>query len=218
MMSQARSALLALVMALVSLLGTSGGSVRSEEPVNKSRAVLDAWLAKVMQSISIKIEPKVIPIEDVGLQRIFPGNHFYGVYLPRWPVAIRTPKELSYENVIVMRQDESIEPIRDGQALTSFLTQALANIQDEPRARRALLGSLRLAEAGAKDGPYQFDDPQISITQQEKNIVGSARAAVHEPGSGEVSIRIEFGPDGRVKPNGIEIDGRPRRGAPPLLL
>jgi len=210
---------LALVMALVSLLGASGGgSVRSEEPVDKSRAVLDAWLAKVMQSISIKIEPKVIPIEDDGLQRIFPGNHFYGVYLPRWPVAIRTPKELSYENVIVVRQDESIEPIRDGQALTSFLTQALANIQDEPRARLALLGSLRLAEAGAKDGPYQFDDPQISITQQEKNIVGSARAAVHEPGSGEVSIRIEFGPDGRVKPNGIEIDGRPRRGAPPLLL
>jgi hypothetical protein len=215
MMSQARRALLALVMALVSLLGASSGSVRSEEPVNKSRAVLDAWLAKVMQSISIKIEPKVILIEDDGLQKIFPGNSFYGVYLPRWPVAIRTPKELSYENVIVVRQDESIEPIRDGQALTSFLTQALANIQDEPRARLALLGSLRLAEAGAKDGPYQFDDPQISITRQKKNIVGSARAAVHEPGSGEVTIRIEFGPDGRAKPDGIEIDGRPRRGAPP---
>jgi hypothetical protein len=169
-----------------------------------------------MQGISIKIEPKIIPIEDNGLQRIFPGNRFYGVYLPRWPVAIRTPKELSYENVIVVRQGESIEPIRDGEALTSFLTKGLANIQDEPRAHLALLASLRLAEAGAKDGPYQFEDPQISITRQEKNIIGSARGAVHEPGTGEVTVRVEFGPDGKPTPDGIEIDGRPRRGAPPL--
>jgi hypothetical protein len=204
----------AMGFALIALCAVPGWSAPDDPPEDKGRAVLNAWLARALQSIAIKIEPKVIPVEDENIQQVFPGDRFYGVYVPRWPVAIRPPKELSYETVVCIRQDESVEPIRDEEALRTFLAQRLLGVQDETRARAALLASLRLAEAGAKGGPYQFEEPEFSVVRQEKSILATARAAVHEPGRGEVEIRMEFGSDGRINSDAIKIGGRPRPGPP----
>jgi len=130
-----------MVFVLMALFCVSDRCAHSEASADKSRAVLDAWLGNIMRGIAIKIEPKVIPIEDETLQEVFPDERFYGFYIPRWPVAIKPPKELSYET------------IRDAKTLTIFLTHKLVDIKNEPRARAALRASLRLAEAGAKDGP-----------------------------------------------------------------
>ena len=200
--------------ALFALSGVPGSSGSGDPPEDNARAVLNAWLDRVLQGIAIKIEPKVIPIDDENVEKVFPGDRFYGVYIPRWPVAIRPPKELSYETVVYIRRGESAEPIRDEDALKTFLAQTLSDIEDETRARAALLASLRLAEAGAKDGPYQFDEPEFSVVRQEKSILATARAAVHGPGRGDVEIRMEFSSDGRIRSDAIKIGGRPRP-APP---
>jgi len=204
---------MALALAVVGLSGipakSAQGSVEDE-----SRTVLDSWLASVMQNMPIKIEPKVISIEDEFVQKVFPGKHFYGVYLPRWPVAVKPPLELSYETVVCVRDNKSVEPIRNEDVLKTFLAQTLADIKDESWARAAVLASLRLVGAGAKGGPYQLEKPDISVVRQEENIVATAQAAVHEPSRGEITIRIEFSADGKTMPGAIEIGGRPRPGPP----
>lgn len=205
---------LAVGFALIALSSVLGGSAPGDPPEDKGRAILNAWLARVLQSIAIKIEPKVIPVEDENIQKVFPGDRFYGVYVPRWPVAVRPPKELAYETVVCIRHGGSVEPIRDEEALRTFLAQTLPSVEDETQARAALLASLRLAEAGAKGGPYQFDEPEFSIVRQEKSILATARAAVLELGRGEVEIRMEFSSDGRIKSDAIKIGGRPRPGPP----
>jgi len=142
-----------MVFVLMALFCVSDRCAHSEASADKSRAVLDAWLGNIMRGIAIKIEPKVIPIEDETLQEVFPDERFYGFYIPRWPVAIKPPKELSYETIVSVQRDGPVEPIRDAKTLTIFLTHKLVDIKNEPRARAALRASLRLAEAGAKDGP-----------------------------------------------------------------
>jgi|SRR5690349_12520156 len=204
---------LALALGVVGLCGLPVRPAHGA-PENKSREVLDSWLANVKRSMSIKVEPKIIPIEDGSIQKVFPEEHFYGVYFPRWPVAVRLPAELSYETIICVRHNGSVEPIRNWDALKTFFEQFLADIKSEPQARAAILASLRLAEAGAEGGPYQLEKPDISVVQKEENIVATARAAVQEPSRGKITIRIEFSADGRVVPGAIEIGGRPRPGPP----
>jgi hypothetical protein len=168
--------------------------------------------------IEIKIEPKVIPIEDENVRKIFPGDRFFGVYLPRWPVAIRPPKELSYETDVCIRNDKSVEPIGDEDALRTFLAHAISNVFDEKDARSALLASLRLAEAGAKNGPYEFDEPSnISVVRRERSILAIARATVRGSARGELELRMEFS-DGGITPGAINISGRLRPGPPQVII
>ena len=167
-----------------------------------------------MQGMKIKIKPKVIPLEDEILGKVFPADRFYGVYLPRWPVAVRPPKELSYETVVDIRRGESVEPIRDDEALRTFLGQTLSGVTDEVHARAAVLASLRLAAALAKGAPYRLESPEISVVRQENHLIATALAAVRQPGRGDITIRMQFGGDGKIALDAIKIDGRARPGPP----
>jgi hypothetical protein len=99
-------------------------------------------------------------------------------------------------------------------ALIEFLTQALARIRGEDQVRAIALASLRLAEAVAKGGSYTFDNPDVSVARQEGRIVATARASVEEPGRGQVTIQMQFGPDGMILPDGVNIEDRTSRGPP----
>jgi hypothetical protein len=189
--------------------------VRADNLEEQSRTVLNGWLEEVMRSASIKIIPKVIPIQDQLLDTMFPENRFFGVYISRWPVAITPPKELSNETVVRVQDAGSVEPIRDEAALKSFLEQALTDVGDETRARSAIVASLELAEAGAKGGPYQFDSPEVSLIRQADSLVASARAQVQQPARGELAVSMLFGPQGKVEPGSVRVENRVRPGPPP---
>jgi hypothetical protein len=113
-----------------------------------------------------------------------------------------------------VRHGESVEPIHGEEALRTFLAQTLADIQDEDKARTAVLASLRLAEAMSKAGLYPFEKPEVSVARQGTTIVATAQAAVNEPSLGEVATRLEFSADGKLKPEAVKIDDRTRRGPP----
>lgn len=205
---------LALILAVAALAGVADRLAHGEALGDKSWEMLNSWLDNVLQSIPVTIKPqKVVPIEDEMLQKVFPDNRFYGVYFATWPVAPRLPKELAHETVVRVRQGESIQPIRGEDGLRTFLAQALVDIRDEDKAKAAVLASLRLAEAVSKAGAYPFEKPEVSVARQGTTIVATARAAVN-PSLGEVAIRLEFGADGKIKPDAVKIDDRTRR-APP---
>lgn len=204
-----------LNIALMALGGILGPSACGDAPEEKSRAALDAWLAGVMEKSAIKIEPKVTPVDDEIVRKVFPRDRFYVVHMPRWPVAVKPPPGLSYETLVRIRPDEPVEPIRDEEALKAFFARSLAGVIDQEQARTAVLAAFRLTGACAKGGPFKFSQPEVSIVPQGDALLGTARAAVQEPDRGAFEVRVEFGPNGRIKPDAIQIMGRPRPGPPP---
>jgi hypothetical protein len=177
--------------------------------------MVDAWLNNVLESAPVKIKPqKVEPIDDEHVRNVFPRGRFYDISFATWPVAPRLPKPLSHQMLARVAHGESVEPIRDADSLKRFLTNELTDVPDEGAASAAALASLRLAQAIATAGSYALDKPEVSAVREGSNIIATARAAVQEPARGEVEIRLEFGSDGRVEPDGITIDDRSRRGPP----
>jgi hypothetical protein len=175
--------------------------------------MVEAWLNKVLEGASMRVKPqKVARVDDTSVHDVFPGSDFYGVSFATWPIAPRLPKELSHDTLVRVRADASVEPIRDSNALKGFLAQTLTDVRDEKRAETAALAALRLAEEIAKAGA--FGTPQVSVTRQGGGLVATARAAASEPATGEVALRLEFGPDGAIRPDTIEIEDSSRRGPP----
>jgi len=218
MMLPARMVYVALVLAVVSISDIIRVSAWGDVQDDKSREVLNSWIASAVETMSIKIEPKILPMDDKVLQDALPNYHFYGVYFPTWPRAVMPPKkppyELSDSNVVGVRNEESVEPIGSEASLRGFLERLLADVKDEERARAAVLASLRLAAAVAKHGPYQLEKPNVSVVRKEENIVASAMAAAQEPARGEVTIQMKFSADGAIMPDSIKIDNRLRPGPP----
>jgi hypothetical protein len=210
-----RQALLSLAVAIASLTGPSGGMSGHAASQDKDRHMVDAWLNKVLESAPVKVKPqKVAPIDDKHVRNVFPRSRFYNISFATWPVAPQLPKPLSHQMLAQVADGESVEPISDPDSLKRFLTSELTAIPDEGAASAAALASLRLAQAIATAGSYTFDKPEVSAVGEGSNIIATARAAVQEPARGEVEIRLEFGTDGRLKPDGITIDDRSRRGPP----
>jgi hypothetical protein len=177
--------------------------------------MVDAWLNNVLQGAPVKVKPqKVAPIDDEHVRDVFPSGRFYDISFATWPVAPRLPQPLSHQMLARVADGGSVEPISDAESLKRFLAEELRNIRDEGAAAAAALASVRLAEAIATAGSYAFDKPEVSAVRDGSTIVASARATVQEPARGEVGIRLEFGSDGRVKPDGITIDDHSRRGPP----
>jgi hypothetical protein len=138
----------------------------------------------------------------------------YDISFATWPVAPRLPKQLSHEMIARVPDHASIQTIRDEETLKTFLAHALANVRGEDEAKAAVLASLRLAEAVSQAGSYPFGKPDVSVVRQDGNIVATARAAAQEPARGQVEVRMEFGADGKTRPDTITIDDQTRRGPP----
>jgi hypothetical protein len=203
-----------LILAIAALGGVPGKTDGGETPNGDHSQIITSWLDGVLASLPVKIRPqKVVPIEDDNVQNIFPGERFYSVSFATWPIAPRLPKEISYETLVRVRQG-SIEPVRDLEALKGFLAKSLSGIADKERAAVAGLASLRLAEAIATAGLSAFEKPEVSVVQHGSDIAATARAVAAEPARGEVQLDLEFGPDGKVKPDSIQITDRSRRGPP----
>jgi len=200
------------------LFGVSVGMAQGDVRQDKSSTMLNSWLTDVLQSIPGQEKPqleKTVPIDDETLREVFPGDRFYGVYFRTRPRVFGVlPRELSPNTVVRVRGAETVEPIPDEEALRTFLARALGDIRDEGRAKAAALAALRLAEGVASAGSSSFAEPQVSVVREGENIVATARAAVQAPGRGEVAIRIEFGADGKIKPDAIKIDDRSHPGPP----
>jgi hypothetical protein len=205
----------AMTFAFVGLASVPGGPAFGAD---EDRAAFNSWLNNVLGTVPSQIRPqKIIPIEDEALQKILPGDRFYGVYYATWPrppYPTQLPKELSSTTVVSVRHGEPIQPIRDEEALTAFLPPALPPVKDEAQANDALLASLRLAEAVSKAGSAPFEKPQVSIVREGDGIVATGQATAQAPARGEVAVRLEFGADGRIKPEGIKIEDRSRPGPP----
>jgi len=206
---------LALTLVAVVILMSSPKIATADSLDEKSYQTLSSWLDAVLERAPIKIRPqRVVPLADDKILSVFPDDRFYAVSFATWPIAPRLPSELSHQMVARVAHGESVQPIRDKGALIEFLTQALAGVRGEDRVRAIALASLRLAEAVAKGGSHTFDNPDVSVARQEGRIVATARASAEEPGRGEVTIQMQFGLDGTILPDGVNIEDRTSRGPP----
>jgi hypothetical protein len=184
-------------------------------PQDSTQQVVRSWLTGVLAGAPVKIEPQAVTaIEDPDVQRAFAGDDFFGITFATWPVAPRLPKELSHETLVRVRRGESAEPIRDYEGLAAVLAAALTGVTSDDGARTAVLAALRLAEAIARAAPDGFQKPEASVIADSGTIVADAHAAAAEPARGALAVHLEFGPDGRVKSDGVRIEDRTRRGPP----
>ena len=145
---------------------------------------------------------------------MFPNAQFYGVYFSRWPRAIKLPSQLSNENVVCIGVEGEVEAIQGQEGLRKFLSAKLARVTDDEHARLAALASLWLAAFAANGGPYQLDNPKVSVARRDDRIVASAFSAVKEPSRGDIGITLAFTNTGDVPINGIKITGQPHSGPP----
>jgi len=210
----ARMVFMALVSGIVEFACSPDTPAQGGTLEDKVQPLFSSWLGDFKKNIKEPIEPRIVPIEDESVQKVFPDYHFYGVYIPRMPRAPRTTGGISLENVVGVRDGESVQPISSEAALRTFLGRTLASIGSESQARAAAIASLRLAAAVAERGPYQLEEPDVSVLRKEGNIVINAIGAVRAPARGEITIRMEFNAGGTITPDAIEIDGHPRPGPP----
>jgi hypothetical protein len=209
-----KAASLALIFAVGAIIGISGRLANGEVPEEEGLQAVNTWLGKVLENTQVKIKPqKIVPIKDDNIEKIFPGSGFYGIYFATWPVAPRLPRELSYE-MLVRLQRGAVEPIRDEEAVVAFLARELGHVGDDAGAATAVSASLRLAEAVAKAGSYTFEKPDVSVARQDGSIVATASAAARAPARGEITVRLDFGADGKINPATSKIGDQTRRGPP----
>ncbi len=186
-----------------------------ESRLAQNRAILDRWLDVRLKSSQIQIEPKVVRIDSQPVRQVFPKDDFYGVYMPRWPRAVTPPEGLSYETIVVLRNNESVEALRGDDELRSFLASSLTKITDEDAARAVVEAALVLAAYGSPSGPYEMKEPVVSIVRRNENIVATGQAEVREAGRGNIKITLEFNANGNTDFKAITIANSIRPGPPP---
>ncbi|MGY4348698.1 hypothetical protein ACVWXM_005165 [Bradyrhizobium sp. GM7.3] len=200
----------------LSILMSPGNVARSDPLDERSSQTINSWLATTLEQAPTKVRPqKVEPITYVHLQDVFPDDRFYAISFATWPRPPSLPKELSPQMVVRVPGRDSVQPIRNVDDLTNFLGAALPEARGDERIRAVVLASLRLAEAVAKAGAYEFGNPDVSVARGDLRIEATASASVAEPARGAVTIRMQFAPDGAVLPDGIRIEDRTNPGPPP---
>src|SRR4051812_27972758 len=108
----ARVSKVALLIALLLIPASIGPTYGQSQ--DRKRQMLESWLNKVLESSRVNVKPqKVARIDDQSVQTVFPGSNFYGVSFATWPIAPRLPKELSHDTLVRVRDNDTIEPIRD---------------------------------------------------------------------------------------------------------
>jgi hypothetical protein len=180
---------------------------------DRDRAVLDAWLAKPLRAMQVRLEPKVVALDEEPIPSAFPACRIYAVYFPRWPVAVRLPKELAHETLACVH-GKSVTAMRDRDALRTFVSQQVTGVHDDTGARRITVAVMRLAAAAAKGGPYRIGDPEVSVEHRDDALVTSARTTVPEPARGTIAVRLEFGAGGSLAPDAVTIDSDVHPGPP----
>lgn len=209
-----RSISLAILSTAVALSATSADPPMPDQTGDKARNILQAWLGKTMANMNPRIEPKVIPITHEAIGLVFPTDHFFGVYLPRWPRAVIPPEPLSLETVVCVTESGAVEPIGSYDKLREFLVHKVAGVTDEKKAGAATMASLLLAAFGAKGAPYQLGNPDIAVVNQGDRLISNGTVSVTESGRGNIKVTLAFEPDGRISPNDIKINSSTRPGPP----
>jgi hypothetical protein len=212
---RARSISLAASLLGLAILMAPGTMAVCDPLDAKSSQALDSWLNIVLEQAPTKVRPqKIEPIADVALRDLFPDDRFYAISFATWPRAPSLPKELSFQMVGRVDQESSVHPIRNADDLSDFLGAALPRVQGDEQIRATMLASLRLAEAIAKAGAYEFGKPEVSFARKELRIEATASASPAEPARGIVTLEMRFAADGTVLPSGIRIEDRTNAGPP----
>ena len=174
--------------------------------IDRSRAALDAWLARIPGAETGKISR----IDDDAVRAVFLNRRFYVIRFMRFPRAQQVPRPLKLENLVAVRPDGSVELHTDLEALKKFLKAELPPVRDAANGRNAAIASLRLAEEYYQDGFYTFDNPEgsVSVIRQGAYLVGQARSVVTRGGTGQTTVKLTFDPPGKVEL--IEIEGKVR--------
>src|SRR5437016_5053655 len=136
---------LALADIGIAQLNLFGAAQTVDEFAARSRSALDVWLGEKMRTVQIHVQPKILPIEDKSVALFFPNDRFFGVYIPRRPVAIPPPEGLLNETVVCVHEDQSLDPIAGWDALKDFLVRKMKDVTSESRAKSAVIAAFALA-------------------------------------------------------------------------
>jgi hypothetical protein len=184
--------------------------------VDKGKAAVEAWIDRAIASSAtrdptpLRLPRKVEAVNDEGVRKTFTDDRFYSVHAKKTPRPDMVPKALRTLKLVRVRPDDSVEQIKDIEALKSLLCSKFSHVRDEAQVRAAVLTSLRLAEEFYQDGTMKFTMPQdaVSVSHEGDRIVATGKAVVSEGGKGEVQVSLNFGPTGTLKPEDVKISGR----------
>ncbi|HEV8309771.1 MAG TPA: hypothetical protein VGW35_19080 [Methylomirabilota bacterium] len=206
----------ALTLAVVVALG--GGGARAEETGRpgvpkqsgaadeRGRRLVEGKLAALTGGAGREIaaDRKLVPVRSTALSRAFPGHLFYVLRFQQYPVGLVPPEPLRANNLFVVRPDEAVEHLTDGQALEAFFRAALSPVKTTSQAREAARAWLRLSEELHQDGFLAFaaaDKAPAVTTAVGGGYAVTARARVRpEAGNrGEIRATLTFGADGKLQ-------------------
>jgi hypothetical protein len=203
--------MLTTLLITVTLLDTTCGGEPTEIV---RRRLVEKWLVAMMSDTKDNVVPRIIPIANDSISKVFPTDQFYGVYWPRWPRVVMPPKHLPNELVLCVGQNESVEAIAGQDGIRGFLVRNVFGIRDEAHARTSVLAALWLLAFSAAGGPYDLQDINVSVVPRGKGFFAAAQAEVKPPARGNIAVDLQFQADGNVTDAGINIQGHPRGGPP----
>jgi len=202
---------LAVIIVLIAFASARGNSTEPRPlegtESDRSRAVLDAWLARIPGADT----GKVLPVDDAVVQRVFPSRRFYVVRFMRYPRAEVPPPPLDLENLISVGPDRIIQNLENLYALKHFLRSELPPERDKTGARDAIGVCLRLAQEYFQDGFYTFvtPDDSVSVVSEAGRLVLAGKSVVVSGGSGQVNCKLMFRlPSGSVE--SVSLNGKVR--------
>ena len=203
--------MLALLLVFAARPAVVARDARAGTSTDKSRAALDAWLARIEGSD----EGRIARLDDPSIPKVFGSDRFYSVSFPRYPRAQLVPRPLNHENLFVVKPDGTVEHLPDLDALKKFLHDRLPAVRDDAHARNAAIASLHLAEVFSQDGYFHFTirEGAISVVHRNDHLIVSGKSEVTKGGRGGVTCSLTFQATGKV--HDIELKERIRPDARP---
>jgi hypothetical protein len=144
----------------------------------------------------------VTAIDDDSVEQVFPLDRFYVLQFRRYPVAPALPESLTYNNLLALHEDSTVELISDSNALKVFFASELIPITNEPRARNVVKAWLRLTQEFHQDGFFEFSmrNDSLRVLSEGGSIraFGKAYVALDHGNSGAISVSLNFNRLGKL--------------------
>lgn len=167
------------------------------EELAKAEAAVRGELAKVKGG-----NAKVQRLSSDALARTFPGQLFFSVLYPRYPVARVPPPPLKSSNIFVVRIAQKEKPllVTDSKELEEWFKQALAPVERDDQAKDAVRAWLGLSQTFVQDGFYKFTlmDDSTKVRAIDSGREATGKVVVMAGGNGEINARMTFDKAGKL--------------------
>ncbi len=148
---------------------------------------------------------KLTYLDQAALKETFPGEVFYVLRFPQWPLPLDPPPPLASNNIFVISATQKkggAAPLTTGEQLKTLMTTSNLRGQSEQDKKRILEAGLLLAQELAQDGMYQFklNGQSLKVSKDGKGSLAQGQIDVIPQGgnSGNLTATARFNENGTL--------------------